>query len=192
MLCLAALSFAPLSAIAQDKLALKSNLLYGAVSFTPNLGVEVGVGERTTLNVSGGYNWINLSGSAKSNKKLVHWIVQPEFRYFLNERFNGHYLGVHGIGSMYNIGGYELPLLLEKGSKHYRYEGSAYGGGFSYGYQLKIAKQWSIDFNVGLGYMYMKYDKYNCANCGKLQNQGVSKHYFGPTQAGISIMYMLN
>ena len=178
-------------AYSQGNIAIKSNLLYGAGAFTPNLGVEVGIGNRMTLDLSGGYNWFNLDGSKNNNQKLVHWIVQPEFRYFLNERFNGHFFGVHALYSEYNIGGHELPLLFGKGSKEFRHEGNAVGGGFSYGYQLPLAKQWKLEFNLGLGYMRMQYDQYDCSNCGKLNEQGKVKNYFGPTKAGISVIFQI-
>ena len=80
-----------------QKVAVKTNLLYGAGTLTPNLGVEFGLGKRTTLDISGGYNPWNRQGTATDNKKWVHNIVQPEFRYWLCQRFNGHFFGVHGI-----------------------------------------------------------------------------------------------
>ena len=185
-------SFAILSATAQDKIAVKTNLLYGAGTFTPNLGVEIGLGERTTLDISGAYNWFNLGGNTKNNKKLVHWLVQPEFRYFLCERFSGHFFGLHAIGSQYNIGGHELPMFFGRSSKNYRHEGNAYGGGLSYGYQLPLAKRWNLEFNVGVGYMRMKYDVYDCTNCGGLKEKGRIKNYFGPTKAGITLIFLIN
>ena len=192
LLILLALNFTLLSATAQDKIAIKTNLLYAAGALTPNLGMEIGLGKRTTLDISGAYNWFNLNSKRDNNKKLVHWLVQPEFRYYLCERFSSHYFGFHAIGSMYNIGGRELPMLFGKGSENYRHEGYAYGAGFSYGYQLPIAKRWNMGFNIGLGYMRMKYDQYDCVNCGELKEKGVAKNYFGPTKAGITLIYLIN
>ena len=181
-----------MSASAQEHIAVKTNLLYGAGTFTPNLGVEIALGERTTLDISGGYNWFNLDTKKDNNKKLVHWLVQPEFRYFLCERFTGHYFGVHAIGSQYNIGGYNLPMLFGKDSERYRHEGSAYGAGFSYGYQLPLARRWNLEFNVGVGYMRMKYDVYDCKTCGDVIEEGRTKNYFGPTKAGVTLIFLIN
>ena len=178
-------------AYSQENIAIKTNLLYGVGALSPNLSVELGIGQRTTLDLSGGYNWFNLDGTKNNNQKLVHWMVQPEFRYFLNERFNGHFFGVHALYAEYNIGGYKLPMLFGKGSKAFRHEGNAVGGGFSYGYQLPLAKQWKVEFNLGVGYMRMKYDQYDCANCGQLQEKGKVKNYFGPTSAGISLIFLI-
>jgi hypothetical protein len=178
-------------AYGQERVALKTNLLYGAGAFAPNLGAEVAVGARTSLDLSASYNWFNLDGAKNNNQKLVHWIVQPEFRYFLSERFNGHFFGVHALYTQYNIGGHKLPMLFGKESKNFRHEGNALGAGISYGYQLPLAKRWKAEFNLGVGYMHMNYDQYNCVNCGQLNKQGQVKSYFGPTKAAISILYII-
>ena len=40
------------------------------------------------------------------------------------------------------------------------------------------------------GYIYTNYDKYECATCGKFKGSQ-DKHYFGPTKAGISLIYII-
>ena len=60
---------------AQD-IALKSNILYDA-SGTINLGAEVGLAPKWTLDVSGNYNgWVRSHG-----RTWKHWMLQPEARY---------------------------------------------------------------------------------------------------------------
>lgn len=175
---------------AQGVVGIKTNLLYGATTFTPNLGAEVGLGRRITLELSGGYNPWNLNGTPDDNKKLVHWVGQAEFRYFLCERFNGHFFGVHGLYSMFNIGGHELPLLLGKGSKDYRYEGDAYGAGITYGYQFMLGRNWNLELSVGVGYMQLSYDQYDCPHCGDVKGR-FTKSYVGPTKAAVSLIYII-
>ena len=75
----------------------KTNLLYWA-SASPNLGIEFGLGRQTTLDISAGFNPFTFS----DNRKWKHWLVQPEFRWWTCERFNGHFLGVHMIGGQFN------------------------------------------------------------------------------------------
>ena len=71
---------------AQD-IALKSNILYDA-SGTINLGAEVGLAPRWTLDVSGNYNgWVRSHG-----RTWKHWMLQPEARYWFCDRFTGHYM----------------------------------------------------------------------------------------------------
>ncbi|WP_300699471.1 DUF3575 domain-containing protein [Bacteroides sp.] len=170
--------------------AVKTNLLYGAYTLTPNLGLELALGKRSTLEFSGGYNPWNLDGSFDDNKKLVHWLGQVEYRYWLCRKFSGHFFGIHGLGTEYNISGHELPLLFEKGSGNYRYEGYGYGGGISYGYNFYLGRRWSLEANIGVGYARLHYDKYDCVKCGsKIGTE--SKNYLGPTKAGLSLIYYL-
>lgn len=175
---------------AQGVVGIKTNLLYGAAAFTPNLGVEIGLGKHTTLDISAGFNPWNMDSSPNSNKKLVHIMVQPEFRYFLCERFHGHFFGVHALYSEYNINKHNLPMLFGKGSEDYRFYGHAYGAGLSYGYQLMLNKHWNLEFQVGAGYARMNYDKYDCRECGQ-KLESVKKNYFGPTRAAISVIYVI-
>jgi len=175
-----------------QKIAVKTNLLYWGTQ-TPNLGVELGLGDKMTFDLSGGYNPWNIKGTATDNKKWVHYLVQPEFRYWTCERFNGHFFGVHGLFSQYNIGGIEIPSifdsepLLDKGS---RYEGSAYGGGLSYGYHLMVGKRFGLEFTLGIGAAYFTYDRYGCDMCSVKAEEG-DKFYFGPTKAGISLVFLI-
>lgn len=184
------LFFSPRTMSAQD-VVVKTNLLYGAYTFTPNLGLEIGLSNKMTLDISGGYNWFNLKGDEKENKKKVHWLVQPELRLWTCEKFNGHFFGLHLLGGQYNISKHKLPLLLGKDSQQYRYEGWAAGAGLSYGYQWLLSKRWSIEATIGAGYAYMSYDKYLCNKCGEKLEQNQKRHYVGPTKAGINIIYII-
>ena len=85
-----------------QKVAVKTNLFYGAYSGTPNLGVEWGLSPRTTIELGAGLNWFT-PNKASSNKKLVHWLGTMEYRYWTCERFSGHFGGIHIIGTQYNI-----------------------------------------------------------------------------------------
>ena len=77
---------------AQD-VGIKTNIAHWATA-SPNLGVEIGLGRQTTMDISAGFNPFSFSGG----KQWKHWLVQPEFRWWTCERFNGHFLGAHLIG----------------------------------------------------------------------------------------------
>lgn len=177
-------------ALAQGVVAVKTNLLYGGVAYTPNLAVEIGLGKHTTLDLAGGYNWFNRKGDRNQNKKLVHYLVQPEFRYFLCERFAGHFFGVHALYSEYNISRHELPMLFGKGSEAFRFNGQAWGGGLSYGYQFLLGKHWNLELELGVGYARLVYDKYECTQCGDRLGSG-HRNYIGPTKASVSLIYLI-
>ncbi|MDL2319984.1 DUF3575 domain-containing protein [Alistipes sp. OttesenSCG-928-B03] len=172
--------------------AVKLNLLYGAGTLTPNLAVELGLAPRATLELAGSYNPWNLDGTEDDNKKLAHWRAAAEYRHWFCERFNGHFVGGHIFAGGYNISEHKIPLLFEKGSEKYRYKGNIYGVGVSYGYDLMLGARWNLEFTVGAGYGYMQYDKFDCARCGDEVSTKQNRHYFGPTKAGITLMFLIN
>ena len=174
------------SAYAQD-IAAKTNVLYWLTT-TPNLSGEFGLGDRTTLEITGGYNPWTLDN--ESNKKIKHWMVRPELRYWLCERFNGHFFGVHTGYTFYNISGVRILPFGDSSNKDHRYQGWGVGAGISYGYSWIVGKRWNIEATLGLGYIYTRYDKYECATCGKFRGDE-DKHYLGPTKLGISVIYMI-
>ena len=131
------------------KFAIKTNALYWATS-TPNLGFEIGLAKKITLDVSGNYNpW-----KFGDDRQIKHWLVQPELRYWLCERFNGSFFGLHGHYGEMNVSNLNI-----FGMGHDRYDGSLYGAGISYGYQWIISKRWSMEATIGVGYARLKYDK---------------------------------
>ncbi len=86
--------------ITYPNIAIKSNLLYDATT-TINLGAEFGLGKKTTFEIP-----INLNAWGMSdNKKFKHWMVQPEFRFWSCEVFNGFFWGIHGHAGQFNVGG---------------------------------------------------------------------------------------
>jgi hypothetical protein len=169
------------------KFALKTNLLYGGLALAPNLRAEVGLGRRTTLEGGVSYNGWNLHRGANNNRKLVHGTALVEFRWWFCERFYGHFLGVHALGAFYNVGGHNVPLLFKK---QFRYEGTAFGGGISYGYLLPLSPRWGLEFNIGVGAAYMRYGRYDCAVCGD-KIDDFEKVYIGPTRAGITLEFII-
>ena len=66
--------------LSAQEIAVKTNLLYDA-STTINLGTEIGLSPKWTLDLSANYNGWTFS----ENKKWKHWMAQPEARYWLCE-----------------------------------------------------------------------------------------------------------
>ena len=126
-----------------QKFAVKSNLLYDATA-TINLGVEVGLAKKWSLDLSGNYNGWKFGDEAR----MKHWLVQPEARYWLCEKFNGHFFGLHAHYADYNVGGLKF---LSKNMENHRYQGNLYGAGLSYGYQWLLSDRWSMEAVLGIG-----------------------------------------
>lgn len=173
-------------------IALRTNLLYWG-TLTPNLGIELGVSPHSTFLLTGSINPWKAKNPDTENKMLKHWLVSLEYRYWFCERFNGHFIGVHGYGGHYNISGYKIPFVFkEKKSDKYRYNGDIYGAGISYGYQFMLGKCWNLELNAGVGFGYTKYDRRECPRCDYsniLEKQ--SRTFFAPTKLGISIIYII-
>lgn len=158
-----------------QKVAVKTNVAYWATA-TMNIGGEFALAPRQTLDLTVNYNPFHF----RNNKKIMHWMVQPEWRYWTCRRFMGHFIGVHAHGGKYN-----------GGLKKYRYDGWFAGGGFSYGYQWIIGKHWNLEAELGVGYAYMEYDKYLRDKCGRFIDSG-HRNYWGPTKLSVSFMYLFN
>ena len=182
------LFFLPIGPTYAQKAAVKTNLLYDATT-TLNLGIEIGVAPKWSVDLSGNLNPWTFS----NNTKWKHWLIQPEARYWLCERFNGHFLGAHVLGGIYNIGnvggGFKF-LGTDFGQlADHRYEGWMLGAGIAYGYQWMLSRHWNLEASVGIGYDYIKYDKYECGWCGEKIKSSHS-NYFGPTKAALSFLYI--
>ena len=160
-----------------QSIAIKTNALYWSVNGTINLGAEVGLSENSTLDIGAGYNPWRVNGNDNNNKKLAHWLGEVEYRYWFCKKFIGNFLGVHVLGSQYNISHHNLRLLFGKDSKDYRFQGYAIGAGVSWGYQFYLGKRWNLEATIGVGYARLQYSKYNCTKCGvKLETKG--RNYF--------------
>lgn len=168
--------------------AVKTNLLYDATS-TINLGVELSLAPRLTLDLSGNLNpWVF---DKDANSKIQHIMLQPELRYWLCESFKGHFFGGHLHWADYNAGAISLPFGLTRETlAKYRYRGYLYGAGFAYGYQWVFKSRWAVEAELGVGYAYMKYDRYGCRNCGEYLGT-TKRHYVGPTKAAVSLIYII-
>lgn len=170
-----------------QSVGIKTNAAHWAMMATPNIGIEMSLNRKYTLDVEAGYNPFTFN----DNKKFKHWIVMPELRYWTCESFNGHFFGVHALASEFNVGGIDIPIGRLKDIKDHRYEGYAFGGGISYGYQWPIAKRLNLELSIGAGYAYLLYDKYKCEKCGDKIESDVKDNYFGITKAAVSLIYFI-
>ena len=168
-----------------QKVALKSNLLYDATT-TMNLGLEIGLARKWTLDIPVNYNPWKLS----DGKRLRHWGIQPEVRYWFCESFRRMFVGMHGHYADFNVGGFPDWGFISKNMQDNRYQGYLYGGGISIGHSWILKKRWSLEASLGIGYAHIVYDKYPCAECGTKLKSG-RRNYFGPTKASISLIYII-
>ena len=115
--------------------AVKSDLLTGGMLASPNLGVELKLSERFTLEAGVYYNPFPAGG----DKRWKHWFVQPELRYWMCQPYGGHFFGTGLMYGVYNVAKARLPFGLFKGVRSERYEGDFTGVGISYGYHFILS-----------------------------------------------------
>ena len=151
-----------------------------------------------TFYIDGGYNPWTLDQDKEVNRKLKHFLVTPEVRYWFCETFNGHFLGLNANYSQFNISAIPVPNVfyttnssgpLVDGARASRYQGWATGAGLTYGYQWILGKHWNLEATLGLGYWYTVYEQYESRKCGLFQ-ETVERHLFGPTRCGLSFIYL--
>ena len=181
-----------LSVEAQD-VSLKHNLLYDA-TLTPNLGLEVVVGQRSSLQLFYGLNpWNGYHGQ----KKLQHWSLMPEYRYWLQSNthhpssntLTGWFTGLHAVGGEFNVAGVKLPFGLFKPLRTNHYEGTYWGGGVTLGHAWRLNDHWNLEAAIGLGCIWTKYKQYENVECGDLLADDTYL-YIGPTKLALNIAYV--
>ena len=173
----------------QNDVAIKSNILYDLTA-TISAGIEVGLAPRWSLDVSGNFN----AWTMKNDRRWKHYLVQPEVRYWLCDRFMGHFLALHLHGGQYNFGGIKnsinfLGTNLSNLTTH-RYQGWLAGAGVGYGYAFVLGRHWNLELEAGIGYAYTVFDEFECAGCGRKVNTDLNHHYFGPTKLAVNFVYL--
>ncbi len=173
LLCLVVLSPAGRAENIESTAAIKTNLLYDA-TMTVNLGAELRVAPKWTIDLSGNINSWTLS----HGRRWRHWMIQPEARRWTKEAFRGHFFAGHLFGGQFN---YSF-------DGRQRRQGWAAGLGVGYGYAWQFGRRWGLEAEIAVGYARYSYDKYPCTNCGRVISSH-NKNYFGPTKAALNLVY---
>lgn len=164
-------------------LVLKTNLVHNATG-SVNLGIEFGLARQWSLDISTGLNiWTD-----NERHKFKHFIIQPEARYWFCQRLSGSFIGLHAHYGKFNVGG--LPGMFSDNMQNNRYEGWLAGTGVGYGYHWLLSNHWSLEAEIGLGYTYLKYNKFPCIHCGS-KIKASDRHFIGPTKAAVSLIYIV-
>ncbi len=178
-----------------QKIAVKTNALGWVSAVTTNVGVEIPLWPRWTIAADAYYNPFDQWGAAENRRSSWLWGVQPELKYWFCRKFYGHYIGLHGQYSEYDAGLFK-----------YRYKGTYYGAGLSYGYSLPIAYRWRLDFSLGLGWKHWDNDEvyWRIDPAGTLPTPGSApdnktfipgmegvKNTFGVTKASVSAVFII-
>ncbi len=185
--CISLIVMSALTASAQ--IGIKTNVAYDATA-TVNIGAEVAVAPRWSVDVSGNLNFWSFS----DGKRWKHWLLQPEGRYWFCDAMGGHFLAFHALGGQYNIGKVDLNLNFLgtdfRKLKDSRYQGWYAGAGVGYGYAWRLHRHWNVEAEIAIGWIYTQFDKYPCAVCGTKLASNRPHNYFGPTKAALNLVYI--
>ena len=179
-----------------QEVAVKTNILYDAMT-TPNLGVEIGAGLKNTFQLFYGLNPWKFNSDTHGRRFAKHWVLMPEYRWWLCTKYNGHFIGVHAMGGEFNAASVSLPIPgfffsgenIPKAVKDTRFQGGFAGIGATYGYQWILDRHWNVEAEIGIGYNHVWYDQYPCYVCGSKIKSGQT-NYAGVTKLGLSLVYL--
>ena len=148
-----------------QKLAVKTSGTLWATFATPNIEVSYVVNDHWSAHVPVAYNpWI-----FGENSRFQQLTFMPGARYWFKLAHVRWFASAYAIGSRFHVGGWF--------DKPYRYDGKVFGLGVGGGYSWILSKSFNLEFELGVGTGYAKYDK-----CDWMKN---SKRY--STEKGIRV-----
>ena len=156
-------------------LSLRANLLRWA-TLTPDLGLEWRICPSWGIAVNG--SWTSWTWSDK-DRRYALWEVAPEIRYYMGEKKAWY------LGAMFKAGQFNYKLS-ETGK-----QGDLMGGGITTGYQLRLNKALTLDFNLGLGYLNADFEKYEVIDGVRVRRGNETKDWCGPINAGVTLVWKL-
>ena len=156
-------------------LSLRANLLRWA-TLTPDLGVEWRICPSWGIAVNG--SWTSWTWSDK-DRRYALWEVAPEVRYYMGEKKAWY------LGAMFKAGQFNYKLS-ETGK-----QSDLMGGGITTGYQLRLNKALTLDFNLGLGYLNADFEKYEVIDGVRVRCGNETKNWCGPINAGVTLVWKL-
>lgn len=156
-------------------LSLRANLLRWA-TLTPDLGLEWRICPSCGIAVNG--SWTSWTWSDK-DRRYALWEVVPEIRYYMGEKKAWY------LGAMFKAGQFNYKIS-ETGK-----QGDLMGGGITTGYQLRLNKALTLDFNLGLGYLNADFEKYEVIDGVRVRRGNETKNWCGPINAGVTLVWKL-
>jgi hypothetical protein len=174
---------------APPRVIIKTNLLYD-VALTPNLGVEVPLGEHFSIGAEFMRGWWLTSDWS------FCWQLEAatlEGRYWWRSPMQRHLHGGWFVGVFAQAGFYDFQLNAGNGI-----QGEYLTAGLSGGYLYPLSTHWSIEFTLGIGYLLSDYRRYDVApihDGHELVASEPAMRFKGlpyPVKAGIAIQWSIN
>lgn len=165
-------------------ISLTSNALYD-LALTPDIGVGIGLTRNISLAADYMYGWWSKTSSDRC------WRLSGgniEGRYYFapaaGAAYSGHYVGVCASAFKYDF-------KFGASRQGQLSDGCNYSAGISYGYTLPLARRFSFNFSVAVGYMWGSYMKYRRIDNCDVWLSTHSRRWFGPVNAGVTVVWHL-
>ena len=163
-----------------QQVAIKTNALMWTV-LTPNLGCEVVLGERGSLDISafGHYKPYGV------DSKII--AVQPEYRYW----FSGRPMVREFVGISTMVVGYDLNI------KNQVYDGYAVSAGLVGGYSFLLGEKWRFELCGGISLLffsqkqYYKDDNYDDYFVEQIATANSWGYKLFPAKLGVTFTYII-
>lgn len=156
-------------------LSLRANLLRWA-TLTPDLGIEWRISPSVGVMVNG--SWTSWTWNDNARRYAL-WEVDPEVRWYLGEKKAWY------VGAMFKAGQFNYKF---SGTGR---QGDLLGGGITGGYQLRLTEALSMDFSLGLGYLNADTERYDVIDGVRVRSGNETKHWIGPVNAGVTLVWKL-
>ena len=165
--------------------SLKTNLLFDLATML-NVELEIPICDKISIAGEWIFPWWLLEEKQYCLQLLCG---NAEIRYWLGNRnkksiMEGWFAGLYAGGGKYDLGfgmkGFQGEFFI--------------ASGLSCGYQHKIAKNFSLEYSLGVGYLKTNYRKYIPKEDGEIlawQNDG-RYTFVGPTRAKVSLVWTLS
>ena len=162
-----------------QRIAVTTNALEDIV-LTPNVGVDVVVADRQSITFDASVSPYKIADNFH-NKRMT---VRAGYKYWFNQAFYAHYVGVDAVLSSSDVG-----VASFKSRDEY------IGVGVGYGYSFILGKRLNLVPHIGVGIAYGKsYEGYDQMLAPGQGVQAVATPGFKPilTRFGITVTYILN
>ncbi len=169
------------------RLALRTNLAYDLLAI-PSLGLEFSLSHGWSAALDGYYAWWS------KPSKVRYWRVQGAElsirKYFGNDIFTGHHVGIYSQLLRYDVRmgqrGY-----LSGGSGTLFTDHPSWGVGAEYGYSVRIADRLRLDLSLGLGWLTGRYMVYQPVDGHSVFRYMRQRKWFGPSRLGITLSWFI-
>lgn len=182
-----------LGSLAPTRLALKTNLLFDAISAI-NIELEFPITNRWSIAGEWIFPWWTFDNGTPDSKRHRFQLLNfnLEGRYWLGNRttyqpltgyFGGFYAGAGLFDFEWERKGYQGEFFI--------------AAGLSGGYAHTIAKNLRLEYSLGIGYMKIRYNSYeaiykNDQRWHAMRKEIGRQSWFGPTRAKVSLVWMIN